>query len=113
MKRSATPHILGAAQTVGLAGLGFVLTVIGINLLGAILFFAHPAYGRDQGIDTALFFGSLLLSPVGALYGGVSGVFLWVQDIRCPQRKRKTYLRIGLGFLAGLIVAVLTIGFAC
>jgi hypothetical protein len=110
MKHPAVSHLIGAVQTVALAALGWVLTLIGVNLLGALLFFLHPSYGNDQGLDTVLFYWSLFLSPVGALYGGIGGVVLWVIDRRSPQLKRKTYLRIGLGYLAGLIVAVLAIG---
>jgi hypothetical protein len=98
-------------MTIALGAAGWFVTLIGMNVLGFALFWWHPDYMNDQGIDTALFFLSLLLSPIGALYGVASGVLLSVANRRWPEKRRRIRIRLAIGYLALLAGTVLIVGF--
>ena len=113
MKRPVNPVITDVLVTLALGVAGFFITLIGTNVLGLVLFWWHPVYMRDQGIETALFFSSMLLAPLGALYGVVSGILVSVAHRRWPSKRHRIWMSLGLGYVALLTATVLVIGFIC
>ncbi|MFC1762936.1 hypothetical protein ACFL6U_12765 [Planctomycetota bacterium] len=111
MRESRRFFIISVLMTLALGGLGFIATPIGINALGFALFWWHPDYMRDQGLDTVLFFLSLMLSPLGAIYGVGSGIFMSVAGHRWPEKRRRTGTALAIGYFALLGATVLVIGF--
>ncbi len=52
---------------------GFLGTILAINLMGAAFSPWMPTYNTAQGAGSLIFFVSLLLAPLGALFGARFG----------------------------------------
>jgi MFS family permease len=111
MRKSRRTLIISVLMTLALGVLGFFAAPVGINALGFVLFWWHPEYMRDQGLDTLLFFLGLLLSPLGAIYGVGSGILMSVAARRWSHKRRRIGIVLAIGYLALLTAIVLLIGF--
>jgi hypothetical protein len=90
--------------------LGLVLTLVVVNLLGALLFHNHPSYSSAQGLGSIITYLSIVCAPLGALYWRAV-----VNEIREAENPRRAVLTRAAIYILVVLGAVLGIGcsYAC
>jgi uncharacterized membrane protein YidH (DUF202 family) len=87
---------------------GLVLTLVFVNLLGALAFHDHPSHQSAQGLGSIFTYISLMTAPLGALYWGDV-----VKRMRKAKSTRQAVIFGAIGtaiFILLMVIGVLGVG---